>query len=169
MNAALGGQFVSRINLNLREDKGYTYGVRSGFDFRIGPGAFVVQTSVQTDATAASVREILRECDDIGTLRPLTDRELDLAHAGLTRGYPRSFETGNQIARSCMQAALYGLPDDYFETYVERVRQVDVEAVTRTASRWVASRDLFAVVVGDRARIESELREVMPRVVVIES
>ncbi len=168
MNAALGGQFVSRINLNLREDKGYTYGVRSGFDFRIGPGAFVVQTSVQTDATAASVREILRECDDIGTRRPLTDRELDLARAGLTRGYPRSFETGNQIARSCMQAALYGLPDDYFETYVDRVRQVDVEAVTRTAARWMVSDDMFAVVVGDRAKVEGELRDVMPRVVVLE-
>ena len=167
MNAALGGQFVSRINLNLREDKGYTYGVRSGFDFRIGPGAFVVQTSVQTDATAASVREVLRECDDIGTSRPLDHRELALAHAGLTRGYPRSFETGGQIARSCMQAALYGLPDDYFDTFVERVCAVDIEAVTRTAARWVAARDLFAVVVGDRSRIEAGLRDVMPRVVVL--
>ena len=166
MNAALGGQFVSRINLNLREDKGFTYGVRSGFDFRVGPGAFVVQTSVQTDATAASVREILRECGDIGDGRPVTPSELAMAQAALTRGYPRSFETGDQIARSCMQAALYGLPDDYFETYVARVRAVDVAAVTQAAARWASPADLFAVVVGDRARVEEELRGVMPRVVV---
>jgi len=163
MNAALGGQFVSRINLNLREAKGYTYGARSGFDFRVGPGAFVVQTSVQTDATGASVREILRECAELGGERPVTDKELALAHAALTRGFPRSFETGDQIARSRMQAVLYGLPDDYFDTYVERVRAIDVPAVTAVAGRWLQPSDLFAVVVGDREKVEAELRDVMPR------
>lgn len=87
-----------------------------------------------------------------------------MAHAALTRGYPRSFETGDQIARASMQAAIDGLPDDYFDTFVARVRAVDAAAVTGAAARWTSPADLFAVVVGDRARIEADLRAVMPRV-----
>ena len=86
LNAIAGGQFVSRINLNLREDKGYTYGARSGFDFRRQRGPFVVQASVQTDATAASVHEILSELRGLGSDRPATDDEVERAKASLTRG-----------------------------------------------------------------------------------
>ena len=121
MNMILGGQFVSRINMNLREEKGYTYGARTSFEFRKGPGPFVFQTSVQSDVTAEAVREVLAEIEAIRGDRPVTAAELELGRAALTRGYPRNFETAEQLGRAAVQLALYGLPDDYFTTFVPRV------------------------------------------------
>jgi predicted Zn-dependent peptidase len=153
-NAVLGGQFASRINLNLREDKGYTYGARSYFDFRRAEGPFVVQASVQTDATVLSVREVLSELDGLRGTQPVTPRELDLARHGLTRGFARNFETPEQIARAMTQLVLYGLPDDTFDTFVGRVRAVDAATVTDVAQRHFAPESMFTVIVGDRDRIE---------------
>lgn len=157
LNTVLGGQFVSRINLNLREEKGYTYGARSGFDFRRQPGPFVVQASVQTDATADAVREVLREVDEIGGERPVSARELALARAALTRGYPRNFETAEQVARAIAQLALYELPDDYFDGFVERVRAVGIDEVTDAARRYLPADEMLAVVVGDCDRVAGPL------------
>ena len=109
LNMILGGQFVSRVNLNLRQEKGYTYGVRTGFDLRRGIGPFVLQTSVQTDVTADAIREALTEIEDIRGSRPATADELALARASVTRGYPRGFETAQQVARSVSQLALHEL------------------------------------------------------------
>jgi zinc protease len=157
LNSVLGGQFVSRINLNLREDKGYTYGARTGFDFRRRPGPFVAQGGVQTPSTADAIREMVREIDEIRTSRPPTDRELTLARAALTLGYPRNFETAEQLARALAQQVLHGLPDDYYDRFVHDIRAVDAGAVARAADRWLTTADLLAVVVGDRARIIDEL------------
>ena len=157
LNTVLGGQFVSRINLNLREDKGYTYGARSSFDFRRQHGPFVVQASVQTDATADAVREVFRELDDIGSTRPASERELVLARAALTRGYPRNFETAEQVARAIAQLALYGLPDDYFDSFVDRVRTVGIDEVTDAARRYLPAAGMLAVVVGDCDRVATPL------------
>ena len=156
-NAVLGGQFTSRINLNLREDKGYTYGARSYFDFRRTAGPFVVQASVQTDATAASVREVFSELDGLRGPQPVTPRELDLARWGLTRGFARSFETPEQIARAMAQLVLHGLPDDTFDTFVDQVRAVEASTVTEVARRHFDPESMFTVIVGDRARIEPGL------------
>jgi predicted Zn-dependent peptidase len=154
-NAVLGGQFTSRINLNLREDKGYTYGARSYFDFRRAAGPFVVQASVQTDATAASVREVFSELDGLRGPQPVTPRELDLARWGLTRGFARNFETPEQIARAMAQLVLHGLADDTFDTFVEKVRAVQAETVTDMAQRHFDPGSMFTVIVGDRDRIEA--------------
>ena len=156
LNTILGGQFVSRLNMNLREDKGYTYGVRSGFEFRRAPGPFSVQAAVQTAATGAAVREVLNEIDAIRTSRPPTLAELDLAKSALTRGYARSFETAGQIGRGLAQLALYDLPDDTLERFVSSVQAVDVAAVTAAAERLDLSRTTVTVV-GDRERIEPDL------------
>ncbi len=94
MNAVLGGQFVSRVNLKLREEKGYTYGARTGFDWRRGPAPFSLQASVHTAATADAIRDSLASSTRIRGARPATEDELALAKASLTRGYPRNFETG---------------------------------------------------------------------------
>ena len=100
MNAVLGGEFVSRINLKLREEKGYTYGARSGFDWRRGMAPFSLQASVHTASTADAISDCLAEFDGIRGSRPPSAREMSLAKASLTRGYPRSFETAQQVARS---------------------------------------------------------------------
>ena len=153
LNLVVGGQFVSRVNLNLRERHGYTYGVRSTFDLRRGPGPFLLQASVQTDATADAIREALGELDDIRAARPVEAGELEAARAALTRGYFRSFETAGQIARGCAQLALYDLPDEYFVEFVPRVRAVDAAAVTAVADRYFAPEGLVTLIVGDRERV----------------
>lgn len=160
LNSVLGGQFVSRINLNLREEKGYTYGARSVFDFRRRPGPFVVQVGVQTAATAASIREVVQEVEDIRGARPATDGELELARAALTRGYARNFETAEQLARAVAQQVVHGLPDDYYDRFVGDILRVDAAAVTSVAERWLDTADLLTVVVGDRATIAPGLVDV---------
>jgi predicted Zn-dependent peptidase len=155
-NMILGGQFVSRLNLNLLEDKGFTYGVRSGFEFRRAPGPFVIQTAVQTAATADAVREVMSEVRAITGPRPATPAELDMAKAALTRGYPRSFETAGQIARGLAQLTLYELPDDTLEQFVPLVRGVDLDAVAEAATRLDPARMTVAVV-GDLESVETGL------------
>ncbi len=157
LNTILGGQFVSRINLNLRQDKGYTYGAHTMFEFRKGRGPFVMQASVRTDATADAIRESLIEIGAIRGERPPTEDELALARDALTLGYPRSFETGGQIARALAQLILYDLPDTTFEEFTPSVRAIDQAAVSDVARRHVDPDRLAIVIVGDRARIAPEL------------
>jgi predicted Zn-dependent peptidase len=157
-NMVLGGQFVSRINMNLREDKGYTYGARTAFEFRRAPGPFVLHASVQADATAEAVREAVEEIRAIRGDRPVTRQELELGRASLTRGYPRNFETADQIARAAAQLALYELPDDYFTTFVPKVLALDETVVTATAAKHLDPSRLLTVVVGDRDKLISPLR-----------
>jgi predicted Zn-dependent peptidase len=157
LNMVLGGQFVSRINLNLREDKGFTYGARTAFDFRRGRGPFVLQVSVQTDATVEAISESLAELAAIRGARPASAEELVLARAALTRGYPRGFETAEQVARAAAQLALYSLPDDYFSQFVPRVSAVDSSDVTRVAREHLDPARLVTVVVGDREKIGASL------------
>jgi predicted Zn-dependent peptidase len=156
-NMVLGGQFVSRINMNLREDKGYTYGARTSFDFRRGIGPFVLSASVQSDATVAAVREAVAELRAIRGERPVTRNELETGRAALTRGYPRNFETAEQISRGAAQLALYGLPEDYFSTFVPKVLAVDEVEVMRVASEHIDPSRLLTVVVGDREKIGADL------------
>jgi predicted Zn-dependent peptidase len=148
-NMVLGGQFVSRINLNLREDKGFTYGARTSFDFRRLPGPFALQVGVQTSATADAIAESLREIAAIRGARPITRDELAIGIAALTRGYARNFETAEQVARAVTQIALYGLPDDYFATFVPRMERLTPEEVTRVAAEHLDPDRLTTLVVGD--------------------
>jgi zinc protease len=157
LNLVLGGQFVSRLNMNLREHKGYTYGARSWFEFRLGRGPFQIQASVQTDVTANAIREALAEVMAMRGDRPVTAAELELARATLTRGYPRNFETADQVARSVAQLALYDLPDDYFATFVPRVQAAGLEAIHEAAVRHLHPERLITLVVGDRATVEPTL------------
>jgi predicted Zn-dependent peptidase len=150
MNAILGGQFVSRLNMKLREEKAFTYGVRTGFDWRRGIGPFSVQTSVHTAATAESIAHTLREISDLRGKRPATAEELSTAQASLTRGYPRNFETAQQVARSVTQLALFDLPDSYFEEFVPKVKAVTTDQITRVAQTYLDPGRVIALVVGDR-------------------
>lgn len=148
-NAVLGGQFVSRLNVTLRQEKGYTYGVRSGFDFRRGRGPFSVQTSVQGDATAESAADVLREIAAMRTAAPVTASELARAKSAISLGYPRGFETAPQVARGVAQLALHGLPDDHFEGFTARLDAVTEAEVTDAARRHVRPDAFSTIVVGD--------------------
>jgi zinc protease len=157
LNMILGGQFVSRVNLNLRQEKGYTYGARTGFDLRRGRGPFVLQTSVHTDVTAAAIGECLRELADIRGPRPVTADEIALARASITRGYPRGFETAQQVARGMAQLALHGLPDTYFEEFVPKVEAVTDADLSRVAVQYLDPSRMVTLIVGDHERIASTL------------
>ena len=157
LNMVLGGQFVSRVNLNLREDKGYTYGARTGFDTRVGRGPFSFLASVQRESTSDAIREAFREILEIRGDRPVTPSELDLARAALTRGYPRSFETATQLARAGTTLALYGLPLDEPSRFIERVASVGIADVTRAAEAHIDPDRLVAVVVGPPEEIDARL------------
>ena len=158
-NMVLGGQFVSRLNLNLREDKGLTYGVRTSFDFRKLPGPFALQVSVQTVATARAIEESIGEIAAIRGPRPVTDDELSLGIAALTRGYARNFETAEQVARAATQIALYDLPDDYFVQFVPRVERITTADVTRAAAAHLDPERLLTLVVGDLELIAKDLEQ----------
>jgi predicted Zn-dependent peptidase len=159
MNAVLGGQFVSRINLKLREEKGYTYGARTGFDWRRGLAPFSMHASVHTAATTDAIRDSLNEIDAIRGSRPVTHDELALAKASLTRGYPRNFETAQQVARGVAQLALYGLPDTYFEEFVPRTNAITAAEVTHAAVRYLDPQKLTTLIVGDQAAFDVPLRD----------
>ena len=148
-NMVLGGQFVSRINLNLREDKGFTYGARTSFDFRRLAGPFSLQVSVQTTATGPAIAESLVELSAIRDTRPVTPEELSLGIAALTRGYARGFETAEQVARGVTQLALYDLPDDYFARFVPELERVTVDEVTAAVRRHLDPDRFTTLIVGD--------------------
>jgi zinc protease len=156
-NMVLGGQFSSRINLNLREDKGFTYGARTAFEFRRRPGPFVLQVGVQTSATAQSIAESIAEISAMVSTRPITGEELRLAAASLTRGYARNFETADQIARAATQLALYDLPDTYFAEFVPRIEQLTTDEVTGAMARHLDAARLTTVVVGDYDVVGADL------------
>jgi zinc protease len=159
VNMVLGGQFVSRINLNLREHKGFTYGARTSFDFRRLAGPFALQVSVHTAATAEAIGESLKEIESIRGPRPVTADELALGVAALTRGYARNFETAEQMARAATQIALYDLPDDYFAEFVPKVEHVTVDDVTRVAAAHLDPARLTTLIVGDYDAVATGLEQ----------
>jgi zinc protease len=157
LNTILGGEFVSRLNLNLRESKGYTYGVRTGFNLRRGIGPFVMQTSVGTDVTGPAVEQALAEIRAIGDTRPATPDEVALAFASVSKGYPRGFETAGQVARSVAQLALHNLPDSHFEDFVPKLSQITADDVGRAARQYLVPAKMATLIVGDLDKIHGSL------------
>jgi zinc protease len=158
MNAVLGGQFSSRINMNLREDKGYSYGARSGYQYVLGPGSFEASTSVQTAVTAPALSELVKELTEVGSTRPITPAEFEFAKGNLVRGYPGEFETTMGLAGKIADLAMFGLPADYFTTYESKLEAVSLDDVNRVAKQYVHPDNLLILVVGDRATIEPGLK-----------
>ena len=156
MNAVLGGLFGSRINLNLREEHGYTYGASSYFDWRRGAGPFVVATAVQSEVTAAALREILSEIDRIRTDR-ISDEELSLACDYLDGVFPIRYETTTAIASALANLVIYSLNGDYYDTYRERVRETTADDVLRAARNHLHPEQLQTVIVGDAMAIKESL------------
>ncbi len=159
MNTILGGNFVARINMNLREGKHWSYGARSNIVDARGQRPFIVYAPVQTDKTKESMAEILKELNGIRGEIPVTEDELDKAKAAETLTLPGQWETMNAVANSIAEMVRFGLPDDYFETYAQKVRGLGLDDIGGAADNVVYPDKLVWVVVGDWEKIEPGIRE----------
>jgi zinc protease len=148
MNRVLGGQFSSRINMNLREKRGLTYGARSSFVFLKQPGPFMVGGGFTGSKTGEAAGQLLLE---IGTMHRggVTDEELEFSRNGLRGGFALSFETPYQVAGALQSLVLYGLPDDYYERYIRNLDSVTSDDVIRVARTTLDPRAMEVVVVAD--------------------
>ncbi|MDP9201197.1 MAG: insulinase family protein [Gemmatimonadota bacterium] len=158
MNAVLGGLFGSRINLNLREVHGYTYGASSYYDWRRGAGPFVVSTAVQSEVTALALREILLEIDRIRSEK-ISDEELSLARDYLEGVFPIRYETTAAIAAALATLVVHDLPTDYYDTYRKNIHNVSAGAVLEAANAHLHPDELQTVVVGDAKTVQSSLAD----------
>ena len=156
MNTVLGGAFSSRLNLNLREKHGYTYGAQSQFDMRLGAGPFVAAAGIQTDKTADALKEFFNELN--GILQPVPADELTRAKHYVSLRYPLGFETTGDIAARLEQALVYHLPDDYFSTYIQKIEGVSAADVQRVAQKYILPGRFAVVITGDRAAIEPGIK-----------
>lgn len=155
-NMVLGGMFTSRLNLNLRERNGFTYGVRSRFVLRTAPGPFRVSTAVGNDVTAGAVREIMNELEAMAEGGP-TEAEVTAARDYAAGIFGLQLETAGQIATRVSQLVVYDLPDDHFDEYRDRMRAVDSEAAAAAARRHIRPQEAQIVLVGDADAIASDL------------
>ncbi|HSM04194.1 MAG TPA: pitrilysin family protein [Longimicrobiales bacterium] len=151
-NAVLGGVFSSRLNLNLREKNGFTYGVRARFAFRRGPGPFTIGTAVDTGVTADAVREAVREAERYVADGP-TAEEVASARDFLAGVFPLQLESTRQVAGRVAELLIYGLPKDTWATYRERIRSVDREAALAAARTHIRPEEFQITVVGDAAAV----------------
>jgi zinc protease len=159
MNTVLGGAFTSRVNMNLREDKHWAYGAGTVPLAARGQGPFVAYAPVQTDKTKESMVELDKELRGMLGPRPITGEELATAQKNQTLSLPGQWETIGSVSGSLGEMVTFGLPDDYFATYPDKVRALAVNDLTKAAQKVVHPDQLVWVVVGDRSKIESPIRE----------
>ncbi len=158
MNTMLGGLFQSRLNANIREEKGYSYGVSSSFSFGKGPGPFRAGGDVQSAKTDAALIEFMKELRGIQGSRPVTDEELAMAKDAIIQRLPATFASVSAINGAIAALWTQGLPDTYYQDYGKAVAAVTKDDVTRVAKKYIDLAHLNIVIVGDRASIESPLK-----------
>jgi zinc protease len=156
MNAALGGLFSSRINNNLREQKGYSYGMFSQFRYDRTPGPFAVSGSVRGDVTGASVTEIFKEVERMRA-QPMREQELAGARNSQILSLPVQFDTDEAISGSLADLFVFGLPADYYQQLPARYAAVTAQQAQAVARKYLAPEKMIVVAVGDRAKIQPQL------------
>jgi zinc protease len=159
MNTILGGSFTSRINMNLREDKHWSYGSRSLLIGARGQRPFFVYALVQTDKSKESVQEVVKELNGIISDKPATEDELNKIKLNETLSLPGSWETGNAIAGSLADMVRYGYPKDYYDTYASKISDLSLDDINKAAQKVVYPGKVDWVVVGDKAVVEKGLSE----------
>ncbi len=152
LNTILGGSFTSRLNQNLRERNGYTYGAGSIFDMRTSAGPFFATAGVQTDKTADALREFFVELE--GIQNPMPADELDKAKNYVALGFPSEFETTRNLAQKLEELVVYNLPEQTFQNFVSEVTKVTAGDVQRAAARYIRPDRMAVVIIGDRKVIE---------------
>jgi len=158
MNTILGGSFTSRLNQNLRENRGYTYGAGSRFDMRRQAGPFLASAEIVTAKSDSALIEFMKELNGIRQTVP--PAELSRAKRYLQLQLPGNFETTQEIAAALVPVALYGLPLDYYNNYVQNIENVNQADVARVAQQYINPGSLAVVIVGDRKTIEQGLKAV---------
>jgi zinc protease len=159
MNKILGGDFTSRINMNLREDKHWTYGAHSTIPDAKGQRPFIAYAPVQTDKTKDAMLEMAKELQGVVMDKPITPEEFEKAVKNQVLKLPGIWETMGRVAGAIAEIVRFGLPDDYYQTYAERVRSLKLENVNSAAKKVVLPENTVWVVVGDRSKIEKPIRE----------
>ena len=153
MNRVLGGQFSSRLNLNLREDKGYTYGARSSFNRWKHAGFFSLTASVKTETTRGTLDEMFREASALCGTRPLSKNERKEAVDGLLLGFPGRFERVSSVASQLSRLPLYGRSPDWYSQWPARVSAVTLQAANAIGKKYCDPEALIVVIAGDRAKV----------------
>jgi zinc protease len=156
LNTVMGGGFTSRINQNLREQHGYTYGTYSFLSENRGPGRITAAGGIRTDVTGAAISEILKEVQGMKD-RPVTEEELTRAKGARIQGLPGRFQTSGAVADQMAGLFTFGLPDDYFESLPSRLGAVTAEDLAAAAQKHLTPDRMLIVAVGDRAKIESQI------------
>ncbi|MEZ5937226.1 MAG: pitrilysin family protein [Hyphomonadaceae bacterium] len=157
-NDLFGGNFTSRVNMNLREDKGWSYGARTSVSGGVGPRSFMVSAPVQTDATKGALQELRKELTDVVGSRPPTAKELDEAKTNEVLGLSSRYETGSQVAGTLYDIAQFGLSADHYANAPTYLRQVTLDDVRKTAKELLPDQNLVWVIVGDLSKIEADVR-----------
>ena len=168
MNKILGGTFTSRINMNLREDKHWSYGSRTILRDARGQRPFFVYALVQTDKTKESVEEVLKEINGILSEKPVTEDELNKTKLNEILSMPGSWETGNAVAGSLAEMVRFGYPKNYFDEYPTKINSLNLEDMAKSAQRILNPNKMDWVVVGDRAEVEAGLNKLGMEVKIID-
>jgi zinc protease len=158
-NHLLGEDFLSRLNQNLREQHGYSYGAGSGFTFHRSKSFWRVATSVRTDATAPALKEIIKELDALPRSKPITAEEISQAKSSEARTFPESFESPSGISGELAEIAEFGLPADYLETFLMNLEKTSPADIQHSMTDVVSPAERFILVVGDRKAVEPELKK----------
>jgi zinc protease len=170
MNTILGGDFVSRINMNIREDKHWSYGAQSAIPGARGQRPFLVLAPVQSDKTKETMVEIMAELEGILGKKPITNDEYANAKNSIVLGLPGQWETMGSVLGSLEEMVQYGLPDDYYQKYPGLVQKLTIADLSKAAAKTVRPESVVWVIVGDRAQIEPKIRELgFKEVVVIDA
>ena len=159
VNDIFGGNFSSRINMNLREDKHWSYGVFSFLPSARGQRPYLSLSPVQTDKTKESLAELVKEYQGVSGARPISDKELKDEQSNATLALPGQFETVQQLAGAYNQILQYGLPEDYFNTFTAKAMSMTPDSANATAKKFVLPDHLVWVVVGDMSKVEAGIRE----------
>jgi zinc protease len=158
MNTDLGGLFSSRINMNLREAHGYTYGAFSFFAYHRAPGPFIAGADVRTDASAPATSEVFNELKRMrGT--QMTPAELILSKDSIARSLPGRFERGTEAAATFAELFTYDLPLDFFSTLPDHIDAVTVEQAQAMARKYILPEKMIVLAVGDRAKVEEDMKK----------
>jgi zinc protease len=156
-NEVIGGGFLSRLNMNLREDKGWSYGVSSGVNTPAGPRALLVAAPVQADKTGDAIRAIVADMKAFPAAKGVDAEELNRVTDGNIRALPNRFESNGDVLAALQQNQLLGRPDDYYATLASRYRAIDARALDTMARTYLQPDGLTFVIVGDRKQVEPQL------------